>query len=74
MLASDATRELMRKRNQMMSDFVAWREKLLNRYRADKPKRDALRGFDTNKQEVDMDTEELEFLVSTSREPYRPKG
>uniref|UniRef100_A0A183TG83 Eukaryotic translation initiation factor 3 subunit B n=1 Tax=Schistocephalus solidus TaxID=70667 RepID=A0A183TG83_SCHSO len=44
MLASEVSRELMRKRNQMMSDFAAWRENLLNRYRADKPKRDALRG------------------------------
>ncbi|KAL7059714.1 hypothetical protein AAHC03_012965 [Spirometra sp. Aus1] len=74
MLASEASRELMRKRNQMMSDFAAWRENLLNRYKADKPKRDALRGFDTDKQEVDMDTEELEFLVSTSRELFRPQG
>ncbi|CAH8460634.1 unnamed protein product [Dicrocoelium dendriticum] len=72
MLASKASRELLEKRQRMLSEFNLWKDVIIKQYNAEKSLRVDLRGEDTDDMTDNEEMEEeLEFLVSTVKEVIR---
>ncbi|KAF7232196.1 hypothetical protein EG68_10574 [Paragonimus skrjabini miyazakii] len=68
MLASKASRELLEKRQRMLSEFNTWKMTIVQKYEEERAERIKLRGVDTdNNVENEQMEEELEFLVNTTK-------
>ncbi|THD25765.1 Eukaryotic translation initiation factor 3 subunit B [Fasciola hepatica] len=72
MLASKASRELLEKRQRLLSEFSAWKNAIIKQYQSEKAERIELRGTDTDNLTMDGQTEEeLEIIISTVKQVVR---
>ncbi|TGZ71221.1 hypothetical protein CRM22_002762 [Opisthorchis felineus] len=71
MLASKASRELLEKRQRMVSEFNLWKNALIKQFNSEKQERMELRGNENVLDGEQQMEEELEFLVSTVKEVLR---